>query len=130
MLLGATCGTPFAQSVEALRYVGSHGIEIIQNRNGGARSAPAPAKARPLDARVVIPADAQAARDRDRLSILQHELVSETGALATKINTLQTPALRDKLPADELVRLKDGLHAHEQNIRSLNAEISRVKLNR
>jgi hypothetical protein len=131
-LLGAAVLTPaaWAQSVEARRYVGAGGVEIIQSRDAGTVvKAAAPAVSAPVAAvrEMQISPATQQARDKDRLAILEHELLSEAAAFTKKSQMLQSPSARAKLSSEEVAQLKDSLHGTEENIRALNAEIGRAK---
>lgn len=125
--------------------MGSQGIEIIQNRSAPARSAAlivagtqgesgpsAPAvkgtiPGQPVDSSLIVSPATQAARDRDRLGILQQELLNEASVFQKKSNILRSPQLLAKLGAEDIAGLKAALVDHESNLRALNAEISRVK---
>jgi hypothetical protein len=127
----------FAQSADAARYVNAQGIEVIQSRRTVAAQAPVteaaknvprpPAAPAAVDAKLLIPAKEQAARDQDRLSILKAELKDETSAFETKLRILQAPAANGKLSADERQRIEEAMTRHQNNIRALNAEIARIR---
>ena len=138
-----------AQSTEAARYVNPQGIEVIQARRppSAEESRPAPAKqsvvvktapgsspaapgAAAASGKMQVTAQEQRSRDEDRLAILNAELATESKALETKLRILATPAMQGKLSPDDLKRLQETAVDHEKNIRSLNAEIGRVKLAR
>jgi hypothetical protein len=141
-LLGAGAS---AQSTEAARYVNPQGIEVIQARRAPAseerahgtdkpgvviKTAPAAAAAgaASMGGKMQVTAQEQRSRDEDRLAILNAELATENKALETKLRILSTPAMQAKLTPDELRRVQETAADHEKNIRSLNAEIGRVKL--
>jgi hypothetical protein len=130
-----------AQSSEAARYVNRQGVEIIQNRIAetppASASKPAATETaaarttaeRPVavrDARFQIPAKEQSERDRDRLAILRQELLTEMENYQTKNKILHSPSMQASLSEAQLQRVRDTAHAHEQNIRDLNSEISRA----
>jgi hypothetical protein len=126
-----------AQTSEAARYTNQQGIEIIQNRpaeqTAGAGKAPveaakprAPEPATVKDARFQVSAKDQAERDRDRLAILRQELLKEMEGYQAKNKILHSPSMQASLTDDQLQRVRDTAHTHEQNIRDLNSEINRA----
>lgn len=128
-----------AQTSEAARYTNQQGIEIIQNRPAeqpasaskptvaaAKPSAPEPAAAGVRDARFQISPKDQAERDRDRLAILRQELLKEMEGYQAKNKILHSPSMQASLTDDQLQRVRDTAHAHEQNIRDLNSEINRA----
>ena len=139
-----------AQSTEAARYVNPQGIEVIQARQPPASldqqgadkpalvSKPAAGAAKnsavrdttPSSSKLPATAQGQRVRDDDRLGILRLELANEGNALENKLRILATPAMQSKLAPDELKRLQETVVDHEKNIRSLNAEIERVRHSR
>ena len=70
----------------------------------------------------------QAERDRDRLTILTAELMTEGRALEQKRSALKSPRASMDLGSDQLQALRDSVERHESNIRALNAEIRQVNL--
>ncbi|MRW90355.1 hypothetical protein GJ699_10190 [Duganella sp. FT80W] len=130
-----------AQSSEAARYVNRQGVEIIQNRvtetppasaskpaitEAAAPRATAERPAAVHDARFQISSREQNERDRDRLVILRQELQTEIENYQAKNKILHSPSLQASLSEEQLQRVRDITHAHEQNIRDLNNEISRA----
>lgn len=126
-----------AQTSEAARYTNQQGIEIIQNRpaeqpatasklpvEAAKPRAPEPAAAK--DARLQISAKDQAERDRDRLAILRQELLKEMEGYQAKNKILHSSSMQASLTDDQLQRVRDTAHSHEQNIRDLNSEINRT----
>jgi hypothetical protein len=138
-------GSLKAQSTDASRYVNSQGVEVIQGRRqtsldrveqpakansaSSEASAPVPGTRRQqaTDEHFQISAAEQDKRDRDRLAILQQELMSEATDIQTKWKVLNTPSLKATLSDEAAVRLRENIHAHESNLRALNTEISRVQ---
>lgn len=150
LLLVIASDSLFARSIEADRHVNAQGIEFIQSR-----SVPAPkvelaetpklvtsikssiADIKPMTISVVkhgrasdfqISSREQFARDRDRIAILNQELMSETSAFQADWKTLHTPNLKAALSKSEALRLEEAISDHEKNIRALNAEIGRVRV--
>lgn len=78
------------------------------------------------DPRMRISADEQAGRDRDRAMILKEELLIESQKFEEKRKKLTVQAMRDRGADAELTRLKEELHAHQENMRLLNAELRRT----
>ena len=126
-----------AQTSEAARYTNAQGIEVIQNRQAElpavaakpAAEAPrprAPDTAAVHDARFTISAREQNDRDRDRLAILRQELMKEMEGFQAKNKILHSTSMQASLTEEQLQRVRDTSHAHEQNIRDLNAEINRT----
>lgn len=133
-----------AQSTEAARYVNNQGIEVIQ-----ARAAPKPADTGASQSsakasgeqeagavrsvsvaanpKLHVSASQQMARDKERLAILNQELLKELGEYETKTKVLRSPALSGKLAEAELTRMRELAGEHEKNIRSLQAEINGVR---
>ncbi|MFC0253908.1 hypothetical protein [Massilia consociata] len=142
-LAAAAC----AQDVPAQRYVDAQGVEIIQNR-AAPRPAPAASRtpARPVagagtpaaspgapvsDARFQISAAEQGARDREREAILRQELETEMKKFeaATKTLAQAEQAARSQPHVGAVLKqLKEVLHAHQQNIESLGAELQRTRM--
>ena len=132
----------FAQSSDASRYVNPQGVEVIGGRRSGpveqgavpvsrpALTPSASSAAKSGDSRLQVSPRQQSARDEDRLVILNSELKKEADAFETKLRIVQTPALKAKLSTDDLARVEAGLVDHERNVRSLNAEIGRVRIQR
>jgi len=142
-LLASLASVPvLAQSSDAARYVNAQGVEVIQARRAVKleEANAAPERRLPVTApRAAIAAGAarstlkisaheQYLRDEDRMAILQDELKKEAAEFETKVRLVQTPALKAKLSAEELARVETGLADHEKNLRSLNAEIGRMRL--
>ena len=124
-----------AQNLEARRYRTAEGIEVLTGRPAPASSAPAAAQAvpAPLPPAVPpavqgqrVPAAAQAERDRDRLAILNAELMTEGKALADKRRALASPRVALDLTSEQLQALRDSIAGHEENIRALTREIRRL----
>ena len=131
-----------AQATEAARYINKQGVEVIQSRPifrsaeevvrvpeaaaiTTSRVAPS---ATAIDSKLQIRPREQRVRDEDRLVILKDELKKEATGFETKLRLIQTPALKAKLSPEDLARVEAGLTDHAQNVRSLNAEISRMAL--
>ena len=136
-LLAATAG---AAPIAPARYVDAQGVEVIHNRGAEPAVAsgqvttpaepPAPAPRKPvaaaaIDARMQVSADAQRARDRDRVAILQQELATEVRALEASFQRAKQAA-PDKLSAADSRRVTEEMYAHQQNILSLNSELRRA----
>ncbi len=132
-----------AQTTDATRYTNAQGVEVIQNRPpaplAATAAAPAAVTEKPAntgkpakeaasahDARFQIAAREQNERDRDRLAILRQELLKEMEDYQTKSRILHSPSMKSSLTEEQLQRLQQTAHAHEQNIRDLNAEINRT----
>jgi small-conductance mechanosensitive channel len=94
----------------------------VPKRNPRPTTAPAA-----LESKFLIPAKEQAARDLDRLAVLQEELKLETAAFNTKRKILEAPATNSRLGPDERGRVQEAIVRHEQNIRALNAGIARIR---
>lgn len=141
----SVANTGYAQSIEAHRYMGSQGIEIIQNRDtriaDEKSAAPTPTRiAKAGTGSAIIPASVsrdtkmkvtpkqQGERDQDRLTILKQELLNEAKLYQGKWSALHTPSVKSKLTEGEVQDLKDSVAEHEKNLRALNAEIGRVKV--
>lgn len=146
-LLALAAGGACCQTTDAARYLNPQGIEVIQPRRqvavddahprvekpgGVVKATPAAAASAAASAggKMQVTAQEQRSRDEDRLAILNAELATESKALETKLRILATPAMQGKLSPDDLKRLQETAVDHEKNIRSLNAEIGRVKLAR
>lgn len=136
-----------AQSTDAARYVNRQGIEIIQSRGnapsiGGGRardtesSKPAIAKrvakftATPAvsGGKLFISTKQQAARDQDRLAILQEELKAERTAFESIRRGLQASAADATVGPEQRRNMEEWMVRHQRNIRALNTEIGRVRL--
>ena len=148
-LLLITANNLFAQSIDAQRYVNAQGVEVIQSRpqpkleetpsqpskstlnikeniNNSKPLTPAQGSQHSSSGKLQISTIEQGERDRERLAILNQELMSEVAALQTKSKILHSPTMKAKLSEQELQRLQETTNAHEQNIRALNSEISRA----
>lgn len=150
-LLGAA-GSACAQDAPTQRYIDAQGVEIIQNRGAlrpgsGKSFAPAqePAQdptrilstrrgaappASAVDPKLLIGAREQGARDEEREAILRQELAQETRKFdaATRALTQAEQAARSQPQVGAvLTQLKEILHAHQQNIESLGAELRRTR---
>lgn len=135
-----SAGGAWAQAAPAQRYMDDQGVEIIQNRAAPPRPAvavvaarePAPGPAQTTaDPRLRIGQAEQAARDRDREAVLREELGQETRKFeaATKALAQAEHAARSQPQAAAILKqLKEVLHAHQQNILSLHAELQRNRI--
>lgn len=141
--------------VNVERYVDRQGVEFIRNRpltaEAGPSAVPAPSTGSAIvdlaaprttsvvragkvdgpdlagrDPRMQISPDEQAMRDRDRAMILKEELLIESQKFEEKRKKLTVQGMRDRGGEAALTRLKDELHAHQENMRSLNAELRRT----
>lgn len=122
------------QGLEAKRYRNADGVEVLTSRALPPAPAPAPVQgvaAGPARASGgmptvrVAPQD-QATRDRDRLAILNGELMLEAQALSTKRQALNSPRAGLDLTSVQVQALRDDVARHEENIRALNREIRRM----
>lgn len=148
-LLGAGLEARAATTVEATRYKTREGVEVIVGRDVGAAPAAALANSKrqpasqatvanpgaaaigtaaPSGVSYKVPVQDQAERDRDRLTILTAELMTEGRALEQKRSALKSPRASMDLGSDQLQALRDSVERHESNIRALNAEIRQVNL--
>lgn len=144
LLLGGAARATGPVSVE--RYVDRQGVEFIRNRPLPSIAAPPPAgsaivnlasspttsvaRAEPdlagRDPRMRISSDEQAMRDKDRATILKQELMIESQKFEEKRKKLAVQSMRERGADPELTRLKEELHSHQENMRSLNAELRRT----
>lgn len=144
LLLGGAARATGPVSVE--RYVDRQGVEFIRNRpppsiaasppagsaivDLASSQAPSLARAEPdlagRDPRMRISADEQAMRDKDRATILKQELMIESQKFEDKRKKLAVQSMRERGAEPELTRLKEELHSHQENMRSLNAELRRT----
>lgn len=147
MLANLSFGGAFAQSSEAARYVNRQGIEIIASRGSASsglgermperraskladpKKMPRPAAlSAAIPDRLFVSARQQAARDQDRLAILQEELKAETTAFESKRRLLHEATTSAKLGPEERRLSEEAMRRHQSNIRALNAEIGRVRI--
>lgn len=155
LLRTTALAAPPSQATEAARYVNAQGIEVIQARannpvadqsalNPTPVATPAPPRRSfsvangaaniaqafrvSNDPKLHISAREQSARDRDRLTILQQELMKELTAYEQKTRLLKRSAINGAMPKDEIDRLREVTIDHEKNIRALNAEIKGAEL--
>lgn len=153
IVLLSSSGNACAQDAPAQRYIDDQSVEIIQNRSlahpgqgaptpawitarGGvldAASGAAPGSARAVaavDPKLRIGAREQDARDQEREAILRQELQHETSKYeaATKTLAQAEQAARSQPQVGAVLKqLKEVLHAHQQNIESLAAELQRTR---
>jgi len=151
-LLGAA-GNACAQDAPAQRYIDDQGVEIIQNRSAARPGQAAPLAGRntarggvldavsgaapvsvgagaAADPKLRIGAREQGARDQEREAILRQELQHETSRYeaATKTLAQAEQAARSQPQVGAVLKqLKEVLHAHQQNIESLAAELQRTR---
>ncbi len=151
LALGPELHCAAAHTVEAERFMSAQGVEMIHGRNSnaaGLEEKPASAskaksgvsgavsdnhsttKGHDIDFGSTVPPKDQIDKDRDRLAILQQELRKELAMFQRKTHVMQTPGLKAKLDDENLLRLSAEIADHEQNVRSLNAEIGRVQIAR
>ncbi len=151
LALGTQCHCAVAHTVEAERFVSAQGVEMIQGHHsnavgleekpgpatnargassGTAGSSRSTAKGRDGELGFTVPPKDQIDKDRDRMAILQQELRTELAMFQSKTHVMLTPGLKAKLGDEDLLRLRAEIADHEQNIRSLNAEIGRVQVAR
>lgn len=86
-----------------------------------------------VDPRLQISPAEQSARDRDRETILREELAQEMRKFeaATKAMVQTEQAARKQPEAGAVLKqLKETLHAHQQNIQSITAELQRTRVSR
>ncbi len=143
------------QGLEAKRYRNADGVEVLTSRalppapaptpgvaagpasaSGASGGAGSPAAAGRSGTPGLLPAGGapairvapqdQAARDRDRLAILNGELMLEAQALSTKRQALNSPRAGLDLTSVQVQALRDDVARHEENIRALNREIRRM----
>ena len=153
VILGAIAltftGTVAAANIEAERYIGAQGIEIIHNRGikpvPDEKAAPdasnrpqkssvntkaiVPAMNNPLaqESKLRISSKEQSALDNDRLAILNQELMTEAATFQTKWKALHSANLKTVMSEEEIVKLQLSVAEHEKNIRALSAEIKRAQ---
>lgn len=132
--LALSCSTASAGSIAPARYVDAQGVEVLHGRGTPADGPRAPvpavrkdANAVVLDPKLVIPPAEQAARDNDRVTILQDELKEESRTYADVWSRLKVTGRRDNLGAEEIVNLNAKLVSHQKNIEALNNELRRAK---
>lgn len=143
VLLALAAGTAAAaDSVSAQRYVDAQGVEVIQNRSpagtagavkqlSGATERAASGKlAAPAsgvrDAHFQVSAGEQAARDLDRVAILEQELNNEMRAIA-EMSRLSAALAGASPGTQDPVRVKERMNDHEKNIAALQAELRRAR---
>ena len=151
LALGVECQLAVAHTVEAERFVSAQGVEMIQGRHSnavGVEEKPTPAanakgatsgtasssrsttKGSAVELGFNVQPKDQLDKDRDRMAILQQELRSELSMFQSKTRVMLTPSLKAKLGDEDLLRIRAEIADHEQNVRSLNAEIGRVQVAR
>jgi len=124
-----------AETIDAVRYIDPHGVEIIQNRPRPAQAASAGVMPTVANRPHIEEASSathahvsvaeQAERDKVRAQVLNEELMTEAGALANDWKQLHGPA---RMTDDQQVaKLQHSIADHESNIRQINAELRRVK---
>lgn len=121
-----------AGPIAPARYIDAQGVEVIHDR-GAPGGAAAPTVARtgmPVPAAgpklTIAPAE-QAARDRDRVAILEQELDAESHAYADVWTKLNPPAHAPRPAAQDAARMSEQLISHQKNIQALHAELRRAR---
>ena len=113
---------PFAPPALATQRIRQARLPIPPHQQQAAMARPqvSPHEQQAASVRLQIPPHEQQARDRDRLAILRQELDAELAAAHASI------ADSRGLAHEPLQRAREQLRRHQQNIRDLNAEISRT----
>jgi hypothetical protein len=145
LLLALAAGSAAAaDTISAQRDVDAQGVEVIQNRSpapaavtirqlsgateraaSGKLAAQAPA-AGVRDARFQVSAGEQAARDLDRVAILEQELNNEMRAVG-EITRLSAALAGSAPGTQDPARVKERMNDHQKNIAALQAELRRAR---
>lgn len=136
-----------AGPIAPARYIDAQGVEVIHDRGAPAADAiptvvktsmPAPASGVAASPKLTIAPAEQAARDRDRVAILEQELDRESRAYADVWTKLNPPVRTPKPAAGDSARMNEQLNeqlnqqlsAHQKNIQALHAELRRARASR
>jgi hypothetical protein len=135
----ATTAGPIAPA----RYIDAQGVEVIHDRGapavdaiptapqpGTSAPAPVPASGAAVSPKLTIAPAEQAARDRDRVTILEQELDRESHAYADLWARLNAPPRTPRPVPEDAARMTEQLSAHQKNIQALHAELRRVRASR
>lgn len=125
-----------AGPIAPVRYIDAQGVEVIHDRGAPAvdaiptvfkTSMPAPVPVPAASPKLTIAPAEQAARDRDRVAILEQELDRESRAYADVWAKLNPPARTPKPAPEDAVHMSEQLSAHQNNIQALHAELRRAR---
>lgn len=131
------------QPLAPTRYQTAEGIEVIVGRDAAASSAVSTSAAalaiktppsglirqaalQPSDAQRSIAPEEQLERDKERMKILNQELLNEGRALEVSKQALRSSRASTDLTTDQIAVLHLSIERREANVRALNDEIRRA----